>query len=443
MASGRTHKSITHGGSDTFPSSLAVDGRIDEWWWAELFEIPWRIYNLFVIALAVVWRRLLFRTTVIAITGSRGKTTARECLARILGADSSITATRGNDNGRRGVPRTILRARPRDRYLIVEIGVDRPGVMWRGAFVISPDVVVVTSVESEHMENFHTLEAVAQEKARLVGWLGRHGTAVLYGDDPRVREMAAVNKGQTALFGTADDCNPRMDALVSNDRDGLSFRLHSEGESALVETRLIGRHWAPAVASAIATARVLGVPLAQSTVRLNGIESYPARMQPVRLNNGAIIVRDEYNGSVGTLRTALAAFSQLDAQRRVAVLSDFTDDPRPPEERLGDIGRSVARQFDLVVFVGSNQHHATRAAVGVAEPHAIVHGFPKFQAAAEFLRQELKEGDLVLLKGQCRDHLSRIYFALTGPVNCWVTDCQLRDLCDCCPALGPQATSRL
>ena len=405
-----------------------------------MFEIPWRIYNLFVIALAIIWRRLLFRTTVIAITGSRGKTTARECLAQILSADSSITKTFGNNNGRRGIPRTILRARPWNRYLIVEIGVDRPGVMWRGAFVVRPDLVVVTCVEPEHMENFHTLEAVAQEKARLVGWLGRQGTAVLHGDDPLVREMATVNKGRTTLFGTTDDCDLRMDELVSNDRDGLSLRVHSGSESAVVETQLIGQHWAPAIASAIATARALGVPLEQSTARLNGIEPYPARMQPVRLKNGAIIVRDEYNGSAGTLDTALTVFSKLKAQRRIAVLSDFTDDPRPPEERLGDIGRRVASQFDIAVFVGSNHHHATRGALGSDEPHAIVHGFSELQAGAAFLRQELREGDLVLLKGKCRDHLSRIYFALTGPVDCWTNDCRLQVLCDVCPALGPQTT---
>ena len=405
-----------------------------------MFEITWRIYNLFVIALAIIWRRLLFRTTVIAVTGSLGKTTACECLARILSADSSITKTLGNDNGRRGIPRTILRARPWNRYLIVEIGVDRPGVMWRGAFVVRPDLVVVTCVEPEHMENFSTLEATAREKAKLVGWLGRQGTAVLHGDDPLVREMARVNKGRTTLFGTADDCDLRMDEPVSNDRDGLSLRVRSGSESAVVETQLIGQHWAPAIASAIATARALGVPLTQSTARLNGIEPYPARMQPVRLKNGAIIVRDEYNGSAGTLDAALTVFSKLKAQRRIAVLSDFSDDPRPPEERLGDIGRRVASQFDIAVFVGSNHHHATRGALSSDEPHAIVHGFSELQAGVAFLRQELREGDLVLLKGKCRDHLSRIYFALTGPVDCWTNDCRLRVLCDFCPALGPQTT---
>jgi len=405
-----------------------------------LFEILWRIHNLFVIAVAIIWRRLLFRTTVIAITGSRGKTTARECLARILGADSSITKTLGNNNGRRGIPRTVLRARPRDRYLIVEIGVDRPGVMWRGAFVVKPDLVVVTGVEPEHMENFPTLEVVAREKARLVEWLGREGIAVLHGDDPLVREMATANKGRTTLFGTTVDCDLRIDEPVSNDRDGLSLRVHSGSESGVVKTQLIGQHWAPAIASAIAAAGALGVPLEQSTARLNGIEPYPARMQPVRLKNGAIIVRDEYNGSAGTLDTALAVFSHLSARRRIAVLSDFSDDHRPPEERLGDIGRRVASQFDMAVFVGSNHHHATRGALSCGEPRAIVHGFSELQAGAAFLRQELREGDVVLLKGRCRDHLSRIYFSLTGPVACWTNGCRLQVLCDICPALGPQAT---
>ena len=404
-----------------------------------MFEILWRAYNLFVIALAIIWRRLLFGTTVIAITGSRGKTTARECLAQILGARHSISKTMGNENGRAGIPRTILRARPWHRFVVVEIGVDRPGVMWRGALVAKPDVVVVTCVAREHMENFHTLEAVAREKTRLVQSLGRRGIAVLHRDDPFVRKMAEVHAGQTTFFGSSSDCDLWMDSPQWDGTNGLLLHLHSAEQSAVVRTHMLGTHWASAIMAAIRTAQVVGIPLWQGADSLTHLKPYPGRLQPITLDNGAVVVRDEYNGSVGTLDAALHVFSKLSAKRKIAVLSDFTDDPREPEERLGDIGRRVAAQFDLAVFVGNNHEHATRGALNGGMPYPNVHGFAELRVGADFLRRELREGDLVLLKGQCTDHLSRIYFALRGPVNCWTNDCKLRDLCDFCATLGPQA----
>jgi UDP-N-acetylmuramoyl-tripeptide--D-alanyl-D-alanine ligase len=404
-----------------------------------LFEILWRSYNLFFVALAILWRRLLKGPTVIAITGSRGKTTARECLAQILASEHSLVKTKGNDNGRAGIPRTILRARPSHQYVIVEIGVDRPGVMWRGAVVVKPDIVVVTSVAPEHMENFHTLEAVAREKTRLVQSLGRRGIAVLHGDDPYVRKMADVNSGRTIFFGTGSDCDLRIDQPQWDGSGRLSLCLHSAKQSAVLHTQLLGVHVAPAVAAAIRTAQILGIPLRDAVDRLTPLKPYPARLQPTRLENGAVIVRDEYNGSAGTLDAAFETFSKLSAKRRIAVLSDFTDDPREPEERLGDIGRRVANLFDAAIFVGKNHTHAARGALRGGMPRQHVHGFSELQAVADFLRRELKEGDLVLLKGQCTDHLSRIYFALKGPVDCWTDKCKKRELCDFCTALGPQA----
>ena len=405
-----------------------------------MLQILWRIYNLLVIALAIIWRRLLPSTTVIAITGSRGKTTTRECLARILSAEHSIVKTNGNENGRAGIPRTVLRARPWHRFVIVEIGVDRPGVMWRGAFVVRPDIVVVTSVASEHMENFHTLEAVAREKATLVRSLGRRGVAVLHGDDPLVHEMANVNQGRTTFFGSNGSCDIRVDRPSWDEATGLSLHLHSGKQSAAIRMEMLGMHWAPAIMAAITTAQVLGVSLRQSADTLAGLKPYAARLQPARLDNGATIVRDEYNGSVGTLEAAFAVFAKLTAQRRIAVLSDFTDDLRGAEERLGAIGRRAAELFDSTVFVGEHHHYAMRGALSGGLPRDVVHGFSEPEAAAIFLRRELREGDVVLLKGKCTDHLSRIYFALKGPVDCWVTDCQKRVICDFCPALGPQAT---
>ncbi|MBM3812933.1 MAG: hypothetical protein FJW20_15015 [Acidimicrobiia bacterium] len=161
------------------------------------------LVNLPLAAAALIWRRLLWRTTFIAITGSNGKTTTKEILARILSARHRTLKTEGNANGRAGLIRTILRVRPWHRFAVIEVGIEAPGQMWRAALLTRPDIAVITSIAAEHSENFPTLEVTAKEKSDLLGGLGKDGVAVLNGDDPRVRAMANRGKFRLVYFGNS------------------------------------------------------------------------------------------------------------------------------------------------------------------------------------------------------------------------------------------------
>jgi len=139
-----------------------------------------------VVAAAIVWRRLaLRRTTVIAITGSVGKSTTADCLASILSLMGPTLQTKGR-NGRQGLPDTILRARPHHRFLVLEAGILKPGRMWRSAFLIRPDVAIITAVNWQHARNFDSLDLIAFEKAKMLDAAPSSGLAVLNADDPRV-----------------------------------------------------------------------------------------------------------------------------------------------------------------------------------------------------------------------------------------------------------------
>ncbi|HEY7535414.1 MAG TPA: Mur ligase family protein, partial [Thermodesulfobacteriota bacterium] len=118
--------------------------------------------------IAYLWRCLLFRTTFIAITGSIGKTTTKECIAAIFSAHFPTEKTHGNQNDSYGVPRTILRVRPWHRFAIVEIGIDRPGRMYRLARLVSPDIAIVLTIARTHTTAFTTLEDTAAEKAQIL-----------------------------------------------------------------------------------------------------------------------------------------------------------------------------------------------------------------------------------------------------------------------------------
>jgi UDP-N-acetylmuramoyl-tripeptide--D-alanyl-D-alanine ligase len=201
--------------------------------------------------LAVLWRRLLFRTTFIAITGSVGKTTTKELLADILAARARTFRTLGNQNSGLVLALNILRVRPWHRFAVLEAGIGKPG----------------------------------QQMRRLAG-----GLAVLNGDDPRVAAMAGSARFRTCLAGTSPAFDLWADQVSSRWPDRLSFLAHCGSETCRIQTQQLGSHWIPALTAALAVAKHLSVPLEESASVLSSSAPYTARLEPVPLPSGAVML---------------------------------------------------------------------------------------------------------------------------------------------------------
>jgi len=387
-------------------------------------------------AAAYVWRGLLFRTTFIAITGSMGKTTAKECLAAILSARAPTVSSQANQNDYSGVPRSLLRVRPWHRFAVIEVAANGLGLMRRSSRLVRPDIAIVLLVARNHMKNFRTLEKVAAEKALLLARLRPGGTAILNGDDPRVAAMAQSLQRKVVWFGTAPSLDYRAEAVSSNWPRRLSFELSAGAERKTVQTRLVGGHWKSPLLASVAAANVCGVSLDDAIRAVGEIEPIPARMQPIRLSTGAIVVRDELDGSIGALASAFAAFEAATADRKILVLSGVTDSTLGPRDRYRKLGRDVARIFGIAVFIGGDSAHGVNGAIAAGMRTESAHGFASFAQALDFLGTELRTGDLVLLKGRATDHLTRLAYALVGPIQCRLPRCEKRIVCDLCPELG-------
>lgn len=384
-----------------------------------------------------VWRRLMFRTTVIAVTGSVGKTTAKEALAALLRGHGPVLATRANENDEFGVPRTLRRLRPWHRFAVVEIGTGRPGTIRRLGRLVGPDIVLILSVARTHTNVFRDLEATAREKAALLACLRRRGTAILNADDPRVRNMQPPAGARTLWFGNDPLSGVRAREVRARWPQRLSFEVMADGHACRVNTRLVGAHWLPSLLGALAVGRVCGVALERAAARLSELAPFAARMQPVRLPNGATVIRDEMNGSPDTLAAMLAVMRDARAGRIVLVYSDMSDSRQTPRKRLRDLGASVAEVAGLAVFVGGHAHHAVRGAVGAGMPAGACHDLVSLEDAAQLLARELRPDDLVFVKGRSTDHLSRIVFAQFGTIGCWRLQCSVRRPCEFCHHLRP------
>ncbi|MCW5983423.1 MAG: hypothetical protein KIT09_35350 [Bryobacteraceae bacterium] len=403
--------------------------------------IPRLLVHLALNVAALVWRTLLFRTTFIAITGSFGKTTAKDCLGAILSLEGPTVISPRSNNSREGLCETILRARPWHRFVVIEVAMGAVGEMISHAFLVRPDVAVVLSVGSAHTKNVPTLEQIAFEKSRLLRFLGRRGVAVLNVGDPRVAAMEAPLRCRVVRFGSSARCEVRGSQASSNWPLRLQLLVDTPAESKMIYTRLVGEHWASSVLGAIAAAHACGVGLVTAWRALQTVDPYSARLQPVALPSRAIMLRDETNGTLQSFEAALAVMRNATAARKVLVISDCSDFPKNDQKRQRYFARCAAEIFQSVVFVGERSHYGVKYALSAGMDPDNVHGFVTLQSVSEFLRRDLREGDLVLLRGRTTDHLSRVYHAQFGPIGCWRERCRRLGICDTCPELKAQSSA--
>jgi UDP-N-acetylmuramyl pentapeptide synthase len=294
----------------------------------------------------------------------------------------------------------------------------------------------VTRIGRDHHKAFRTLEAVATEKRALVAALPDDGIAVLNADDPHVIGMAAGFPGRVISFGCAASATLRAENVRSSWPDPLAFTLHAEGRSLPVATRLHGKHTATSVLAAFGAAHAAGIPLERAVETVAAFEPVAARMSPVVVD-GVTFIRDDNKAPAWSFDAVLEFVRDARAARKILVVGTISDYPGSSSrmyERLASRALAVA---DEVAFVGSQSGHVQKLVPGVG---GALRTFATVREAAAHFAVDLRDGDLVVLKGSNRaDHLLRILLARTTGVQCWRESCHRRAFYDACDLLHQQA----
>jgi UDP-N-acetylmuramoyl-tripeptide--D-alanyl-D-alanine ligase len=392
-------------------------------------------YELMLSALAFLWRRVMFRTTFIAITGSAGKTTATACLGSILSAYAPTNWQPGGGNHRTTLSQLILRTRFRHRFTVIEVGTRAPGALRRAAWMIAPDIAVVLRVLNVHSNAFPTLDDMAAEKVQLLSRLGRRGQAVLNADDPRVLAMADGCPGRVRTFGNSPASFLVADQVSAVWPRRLSFRVQCGNQSSQVETNFPGAHLLPSVLASLTTAILCGLSLEQAATAIKTVQPVPGRMNPVLLPNGAWVIRDDFNSTFPTLLAGLEFLAQAQASRRIIVMGDVLDSGLTVRPRARDLGQRAAKAADLAVFLSEEGRLSARSAVEAGMTEASVRWYRDLKEATAFLKSELRPGDLVLTHGWQGRHIERLILSQLGDIGCWIDRCPKILACEMCPEL--------
>ncbi|MGA2558492.1 MAG: UDP-N-acetylmuramoyl-tripeptide--D-alanyl-D-alanine ligase [Terracidiphilus sp.] len=348
---------------------------------------------------------------VVAITGSAGKTTTKEAVAAALGAQLNVLKSRGNLNNGFGLPLQLLRLEPQHEIAVVEMGMNHAGEIAALARIASPDWGVVTNVGTAHIENFPDGQAgIARAKLELVAALPASGVAFLNCDDPYLSQFGREFQGRVIYFGAGPCADPQT-LDVREDLDGLHVRFRAAQRTATLTLRLLGSHNASNAMAGLAVALEAGVDLDAAVRAIEGLTAGYSRGEIIAVE-GAIILNDSYNSNPEALRSMIHTLAARPATRRILVAGEMLE--------LGDFGEKMHvacgqaaadAHLDLVAGVQGNAVHLAAAACagGVASLF-----LPNAEEAGRWLKQILRPGDVVLVKGSRGVHLERAIEAVVG-----------------------------
>lgn len=383
---------------------------------------------------AGVNRLTLRHTSFIGITGSAGKTITKDIATRILERAAPTASTQQSLNTARAVGRQMLTVTPEHRYCVMEMGVNGPGSLTWPVRLVRPHIAAVTLIGRDHYQAFKSVAAIAAEKEKVITSLRSSGTAVLNADDEYVKAMAERCRARIIWVGASEGATIRLRDATSRWPEPLCVTVEHEGRLFEIRTRLHGRHLAVPVVFALGIALAAGISLDQAIPAVEEVTPAEGRMQVVRGDDGVVFVRDDRKAPYWSVMRALEFLRDATAPRKVAVIGTLSEVPGDDSQKYKVFARDARKYADLVVFVGPNAHRGARGKRN--KDDTTVMGFREIRSAAAFLQDELRAGDLVLLKGSGRaDHLVRIMLNRYTAVQCWLERCGRDYFCTECPRL--------
>ncbi|CAN7257925.1 UDP-N-acetylmuramoyl-tripeptide--D-alanyl-D-alanine ligase [Microbacterium sp. LjRoot45] len=340
---------------------------------------------------------------IVGITGSNGKTTTKNMLARILQDEGETVAPRDSFNNEVGAPVTMLRVTESTRYLVSEFGASRIGRIAELAGLVHPDVGAVLMVGLAHAGGFGGVEETQKAKSELVASVRPGGVAVLNADDPRVAAMAeiAAERGVAVRwFGRSRAAEVRAED-VEVTASGTTCTIVVGGERTPLRLRVLGEHHVMNALAAITVAESLGVSIPDAVSRVETLEIAERwRMQPLG-SDRVRIINDAYNASPDSMAAALRTIAQIaePGQRKVAVLGAMSELGEYAGEEHDRVGLLAVRlRFERIVVVGTAARRLYLAAIGEGSWDGEAVFFETADEAYDYLVDELRDGDRVLVK---------------------------------------------
>ncbi len=383
-----------------------------------------------------IWK---YRPSIIGVTGSVGKTSAKLAISAVLGGERVVRYAKANFNNELGVPLTVLgdweeikgiffwpkvicssifRLVIKVSYpeiLILEYGVDRPGDMKYLLQIARPNIGVITAIGETpaHVEFFGSPDELVREKARLIEYLPTASFAILNKDDDTVTDLENKTRAHVMTFGFQKDASVRITNFENREEDerpvGITFKLEYGG--GFVPVRMdgvFGRAHAYAASAAACVGLIFGLNLVKISETLKRYAPAHHRMELLPGIKYSYVIDDAYNASPLSMHAALDTLKTLPAKRHIAVLGDMLEIGKYTLEAHERVGRLAAKNLDILVTVGLRAKFIAEAARGAGMNKKNIYVFETAEEAAPEMEKLVKRGDLILVKASHSMHLEKV-----------------------------------
>lgn len=344
---------------------------------------------------------------IVGITGSYGKTSFKHILSHILASHAPVLATPGSVNTLMGITRIVREQLRNDHaYFIVEMGAYGIGSIARLCGLTPPNYAIVTSIGLAHRERFKTIDAVRQAKSELPRALRQDGIAILNGDDPQLRTMAAELNAKVLFYGTNPEMG-RLDCrLLKADcaENGVRCAIQYEDKPYSFDLPLYGKHQALNATGAFLAAMIFGVAPFTAIAALQTLPQIPHRLVVRRDANGITTIDDAYNSNPTGFENALDVLKSLQGNRKILITPGMVELGDQAEKAHRQVAARAAHSCDVVILVAASRLQAFRD--GLIEngfPHEQLHEFSTLREAQEWLNPTLQSGDIILYENDLPD----------------------------------------
>ena len=340
--------------------------------------------------------------TVVAITGSAGKTTTKEVVAELLSVRFPVFRNKGNLNNHIGLPLSLLQLRSRPQIAVVELGMNHAGEIRTLVGIAEPEVRVWTNVGDAHLGFFESADAIADAKAEILENSAPSHLLIANANDARVMARARRFAGRVMTFGIDVDADVGASSVVHRGVEGMEAIVSAAGREARLRTSLLGLGNLSNVLAAIAVGLHFDIPLDDMVARAATLAPAYHRGEVLRLPGGVTLIDDSYNSSPAALGRALETMANATGSaRKVGVLGEMLELGEFSEQLHREAGRrAAAAGLDLLIGVGGTPAAAmTSEAVGAGMPERCVWHVTSKEQAADLALSHVRAGDLVLVKG--------------------------------------------
>lgn len=410
--------------------------------------------NIFkkIIVSIITWQAKLvllrYRPKIITVTGSVGKTSTKDAIFTVLSKFKTVRKSEKSFNSEIGLPLTILGLpngwsnfsiwienilkgfkiilikQPYPEYLVLEVGVGKPGDIKKNVVPwLKPDVTVVTCFPDRpvHVEFFGSVEKIIEEKSALAYATKKKGVLVLNHDDEKVYALHNKANCRTVSYGKNENATYHLTHPIHllkeykgmNIIKGVNFKLEHSGNTFPVTLpHVIGLHYTESALAAIAVACELGCDLLDS---INAVSEYvtpPGRLSIIDGINTSIIIDDTYNSSPIATDAAIEVLKEMKGKRKIAVLGDMLELGKFTEEEHRVVGQKIIGVVDILITVGLRAKFIAEGAIDNGFKKGNIYSFDTSVEVGEFLKTFIKEGDILLMKGSQGIRLERAVVAI-------------------------------